>query len=121
MVWYLLMSSMILLAEDFIPLSPAEVEELIDRVRQGLASVRYAAQVIDWTVDEVCMAAFGEVTAVIKLEEIHRPPKKGRPRIEDRAKTNEAKKPWLKLKMSRTTWYRREAEKRSTAFTSTER
>ena len=42
-----------------------------------------------------------------------RPPaKKGRPRIEDRAKTIEAKKPWLKLEMSRRTWYRRQAEQR---------
>jgi hypothetical protein len=38
--------------------------------------------------------------------------KAGRPRIEDRANTIEAKKPWLKLGMSRTTWYRRQAEKR---------
>jgi hypothetical protein len=37
---------------------------------------------------------------------------KGRPRIEERAKTNEARKPWLKLEMSRRTWYRRQAEKR---------
>ena len=58
---------------------------------------------------------------MIKIEEIARPPKKGRPRIEDIGKSIEATKPWLKLKMSRTTWYRREAEKRSTAFTSTER
>jgi hypothetical protein len=39
-------------------------------------------------------------------------PKTGRPRIEDRAKTNEARKPWLKMNMSRRTWYRRQAEKR---------
>jgi hypothetical protein len=39
--------------------------------------------------------------------------KKGRPRIEDRAKTIEARKPWLKLEMSRRTWYRRQAEKRA--------
>jgi hypothetical protein len=39
--------------------------------------------------------------------------KKGRPRIEDRAKTIEARKPWLKLEMSRRTWYRRRAEKRA--------
>jgi hypothetical protein len=38
--------------------------------------------------------------------------KKGGPRIEDRAKTIEARKPWLKLGMSRRTWYRRQAEKR---------
>ena len=38
--------------------------------------------------------------------------KTGRPRIEERAKTIEAKKPWLKLEMSRRTWYRRQAEKR---------
>ncbi len=38
--------------------------------------------------------------------------KTGRPRIEDIAKTNEAKKPWLKKGMSRRTWYRRQAEKR---------
>jgi hypothetical protein len=42
-----------------------------------------------------------------------RPPaKKGRPRIEDSDKTIEARKPWLKLEMSRRTWYRRQAEKR---------
>jgi hypothetical protein len=41
-----------------------------------------------------------------------RAPKKGRPRIEDRAKTIEARAPWLKLQMSRRTWYRRQAEKR---------
>jgi hypothetical protein len=40
-----------------------------------------------------------------------RAPKKGRPRIEDRARTIEAKKPWLKLGMSRRTWYR-QAEQR---------
>jgi hypothetical protein len=38
--------------------------------------------------------------------------RKGRPRIEDRANTIEAKKPWLKLEMSRRTWYRRQAEQR---------
>jgi hypothetical protein len=43
---------------------------------------------------------------------MRRPPKKGRPRIEDRVRTIEAKKPWLKLSMSRRTWYRRQAEKR---------
>ena len=36
----------------------------------------------------------------------------GGPRIEDRANTIEARKPWLNLKMSRRTWYRRQAEKR---------
>ena len=40
------------------------------------------------------------------------PRKTGRPRIEDRARTIEAKKPWLKLGMSRRTWYRRQAEQR---------
>ena len=39
--------------------------------------------------------------------------KTGRPRIEDRAKTIEARAPWLKLGMSRRTWYRRQAEKRA--------
>jgi hypothetical protein len=39
--------------------------------------------------------------------------KAGRPRIEERHLTNEAKKPWLKLGMSRPTWYRRQAEKRA--------
>jgi hypothetical protein len=38
--------------------------------------------------------------------------KTGRPRIEDRANTIEAKKPGLKLEMSGRTWYRRQAEKR---------
>ena len=41
--------------------------------------------------------------------------KKGRPRIEDIDKSLEATKPWLALKMSRTTWYRRQAEKRVAA------
>jgi hypothetical protein len=39
--------------------------------------------------------------------------KKGRPRIEDRANTNDARQPWLKLGVSRRTWYRRQAEKRA--------
>ena len=43
---------------------------------------------------------------------MRRSPKKGRPRIEDRAKTIEAKTLWLKLEMSRRTWYRRQAEQR---------
>jgi hypothetical protein len=38
--------------------------------------------------------------------------KTGRPRIEDRARTIEARQPWLKLGMSRRTWYRRQAERR---------
>ena len=38
--------------------------------------------------------------------------KTGRARIEERHLTNEAKKPWLKLGMSRRTWYRRQAEQR---------
>jgi hypothetical protein len=41
--------------------------------------------------------------------------KTGRPRIEDIGKTNEAKKPWLKLGMSRRTWYYRQVEKRAKA------
>jgi|HubBroStandDraft_4_1064222.scaffolds.fasta_scaffold15916_3 hypothetical protein len=46
---------------------------------------------------------------------MRRAPKKGRPRIEDRARTIEARAPWLKLGMSRRTWYRRQAEKRKAA------
>jgi hypothetical protein len=38
--------------------------------------------------------------------------RKGRPWIEDRAKTIEVRKPWLKLEMSRRTWYWRRAELR---------
>jgi hypothetical protein len=38
--------------------------------------------------------------------------KTGRPRIEDRARSIEARKPWLKLNMSRRTWYRHQAEQR---------
>jgi hypothetical protein len=41
-----------------------------------------------------------------------KPRKTGRPRIEDRHLTHEAERPWLKLEMSRRTWYRRQAEKR---------
>jgi hypothetical protein len=39
--------------------------------------------------------------------------KVGRPRIEDRAKTLKAQAPWALLDMSRTTWYRRQAEQRA--------
>ena len=41
-----------------------------------------------------------------------KPARKGRPRLEDRGKTIEARVPWLKLGMSRSTWYRRQAERR---------
>ena len=50
---------------------------------------------------------------MIKAEEIQRPPKKGRPRIEDKANSIEARKPWIALSMSRRTWYSRQAEKRA--------
>jgi hypothetical protein len=43
------------------------------------------------------------------------PRKVGRPRIEDAGKTIEAKKPWLKLGMSRRTWYYRQRKKREKA------
>ena len=45
--------------------------------------------------------------------QVKRAVKKGRLRIEDRSKTIEARQPWLKLNMSRRTWYRRQAEKRA--------
>jgi hypothetical protein len=38
------------------------------------------------------------------------PPATGRPRIEDAGQTIEARKPWVALKMSRATFYRRRAE-----------
>ena len=38
----------------------------------------------------------------------------GRPRLGEEANTNEARKPWLELGMSRRTWYSRQAEKRVT-------
>ena len=44
---------------------------------------------------------------------MNQPRKTGRPRIENRARTIEARKAWLKLNMSRRTWYRRQAEKRA--------
>jgi hypothetical protein len=47
------------------------------------------------------------------MRTVNRPAKNGRPRIEDRANTIEAKKPWLKLEMSRRTWYGRQAERRA--------
>jgi hypothetical protein len=40
----------------------------------------------------------------------------GRPRIEDAANSFEATKPWLALGWSRSTWYRRQAEKRKKAL-----
>ena len=39
--------------------------------------------------------------------------KHGRPRLEDRAKTLAATKPWAAAGMSRRTWYRRRAEQAS--------
>ena len=47
---------------------------------------------------------------MIKVENINAPPKKGRPRIEDKDKSFEATKPWLALGMSRRTWYARRKE-----------
>ena len=47
---------------------------------------------------------------------MRRAPRKGRPRLEDRARTIEARKPWLELEMSRRTWYRRQAERRDAAL-----
>jgi len=41
--------------------------------------------------------------------------RKGRPRIEDKANSIEARKPWVALGMSRRTWYSRQAEKRAAA------
>jgi hypothetical protein len=38
------------------------------------------------------------------------PPRKGRPRIEDKGKSFEATKPWIALGMSRRTWYSRRKE-----------
>lgn len=42
------------------------------------------------------------------------PPKRGRPRLEDRDKTLRATKPWLAAGMSRSSWYRRQREKAET-------
>ena len=44
-------------------------------------------------------------------------PKLGRPRVEDVKKTLKALKPWAALGMSRSTWYARQAEKRTTEQT----
>jgi hypothetical protein len=41
--------------------------------------------------------------------------KTGRPRLEDRDKTLEATEPWAAAGMSRTTWFRRQAEQRAKA------
>jgi hypothetical protein len=41
----------------------------------------------------------------------HQKPKHGRPRIEDRDRTAEARKPWVAAGMSRSTWYRRKKER----------
>lgn len=38
------------------------------------------------------------------------PRKSGRPRIEDEGKTLSVTQPWVKFRMSRRTWYRRQAE-----------
>jgi hypothetical protein len=42
-------------------------------------------------------------------------PRKGRPRLEEAAKTLKATKPWAKLNMSRATWYRRQLERQTKA------
>ena len=89
-------------------MSPAEIEELIERVRQGLASVRYAAVMLNWTVDEVCIAAFGRNRNVT-----------GRPRLEDRANTIEARKPWIAEGICRRAWYNHRAKERAEKRVST--
>lgn len=33
----------------------------VNQVKQGMMSARYVAGILDWTVDDVCIAAFGEV------------------------------------------------------------
>lgn len=38
-----------------------EIERILEAVREGMMSVRYAARLLDWTVDDVCIAAFGEI------------------------------------------------------------
>jgi hypothetical protein len=39
-----------------------KIEAIIEWVRMGQVSVRFAAVRLDWTVEDVCLAAFGEVT-----------------------------------------------------------
>jgi hypothetical protein len=75
---------------------------------QGLAAIKIEMNIMG------CGREFNApVTPTDAPKAVRMKPRKiGRPRIEDRAKTNEAKKPWLKLNMSRRTWYRRQAEKR---------
>lgn len=57
--------------------------------------------------------SIGQSTTKVGVAPGPRETKLGRPRLEDRDKTIEARKPWLVLKMSRATWYRRQAEKRA--------
>ncbi len=59
----------------------------------------------EWVADGIpqIVRARGDAGLAVKA-------KLGRPCIEDRGKTNEATKPWLKLGMSRRTWYRRQAK-----------
>ena len=42
-------------------MSKESLEALFEAVREGFVSVRYAAVLLDWTVDDVCEVAFGEV------------------------------------------------------------
>jgi hypothetical protein len=58
------------------------------------------------------IAAYDPYAALQAEKAVMHRPKKGRPRIEDGTQTIEARKPWLKLGMSRRTWYRRQAERR---------
>lgn len=42
--------------------TPHDDKGVLHRVRAGLCSVRFAAQLLDWTIDDVCMAVWGRVT-----------------------------------------------------------
>ena len=47
-----------------------------------------------------------------KMTKIKAAPKKGRPRLEEASQSLKATKPWVKLDMSRATWFRRQLEQR---------
>ena len=47
-------------------------------------------------------------------------PRGGRPRLEEEGNTTSAQKPWLALRMSERTWYRRQREERAKAKGETE-
>lgn len=42
-------------------MSRESLESIFEGVRDGLYSIRYAAALLGWTVEDICEAVFGEI------------------------------------------------------------